>query len=180
MKIIENTPFSVFSLRLRGDALEGALLCIPAIIALSCLLSGVHQLFCKKGCCVIICRFCPLLHFPPHPLPVPFFRISVLIRTARKKEKSTMIEAKASRTRERKETVFNEKKTVRDFGRSDAGQQLRHECDGGRICTGTVHGLRSGESNHHGHAGTDIPRRNWGISMASPPFWKWMGSSSRT
>lgn len=83
-----------------------------------------------------------------------------------------MIEAKASRTRERKETVFNEKKTVRDFGRSDAGQQLRHECDGGRICTGTVHGLRSGESNHHGHAGTDIPRRNWGISMASPPFWK--------
>lgn len=29
-----------------------------------------------------------------------------------------MIEAKASRTRERKETVFNEKKTVRDFGSS--------------------------------------------------------------
>ena len=49
-----------------------------------------------------------------------------------------MIEAKASRTRERKETVFNEKKTVRDFGRSDAGQQLRHECDGGRIRTGTI------------------------------------------
>lgn len=32
-----------------------------------------------------------------------------------------MIEEKASRTRERKETVFNEKKTVRDFGSSDAG-----------------------------------------------------------
>ena len=29
-----------------------------------------------------------------------------------------MIEAKASRTRKRKETVFNEKKTVRDFGSS--------------------------------------------------------------
>ncbi|MEI3425993.1 MAG: hypothetical protein V8R10_05115 [Christensenellales bacterium] len=77
MKIIENTPFSVFSLRLRADALEGALLCIPPINAPPWLLSGIHQLFtqivCKKGCCVIIYRFCPLLHFPPHPLPVPFF-----------------------------------------------------------------------------------------------------------
>ena len=45
MKIIENTPFSVFSLRLRGDALEGALLCIPTIKAPSCLLLGIHQLF---------------------------------------------------------------------------------------------------------------------------------------
>lgn len=45
MKIIENTPFSVFSLRLRGDALEGALLCIPAINAPPWLLSGIHQLF---------------------------------------------------------------------------------------------------------------------------------------
>ena len=45
MKIIENTPFSVFSLRLRGDALEGALLCIPPINAPSCLLLGIHQLF---------------------------------------------------------------------------------------------------------------------------------------
>ena len=58
-------PFSVFSLRLRWNALEGALLSVASF--------GVHQLFCKKGCCVIICRFCPLLHFPPHPLPVPFF-----------------------------------------------------------------------------------------------------------
>ena len=40
MKIIENTPFSVFSLRLRADALEGALLCIPAIKAPLWLLSG--------------------------------------------------------------------------------------------------------------------------------------------
>lgn len=45
MKIIESTPFSVFSLRLRADALEGALLCIPTIMALSCLLLGIHQLF---------------------------------------------------------------------------------------------------------------------------------------
>lgn len=52
MKIIENTPFSVFSLRLRADALEGALLCIPTIIALSCLLleyiSCWHRLFVEK------------------------------------------------------------------------------------------------------------------------------------
>ena len=45
MKIIESTPFSVFSLRLRADALEGALLCIPPINAPSCLLLGIHQLF---------------------------------------------------------------------------------------------------------------------------------------
>lgn len=124
-----------------------------------------------------------LLPFPSFSslrFQIPFFPHISAEKNCSKKGKSAMIEAKASGPRERKETVFNEKKTVRDFGRSDAGQQLRHECDGGRICTGTVHGLRSGESNHHGHAGTDIPRRNWGISMASPPFWKWMGSSSRT
>ncbi|MFQ9274737.1 MAG: hypothetical protein ACLS7A_10835 [Christensenellales bacterium] len=48
MKIIENTPFSVFSLRLRGDALEGALLCIPAIKAPPWLLSGYISCFVKK------------------------------------------------------------------------------------------------------------------------------------
>ena len=67
MKIIENTPFSVFSLRLRGDALEGALLCIPTIKAPPCLLLGIHQLFtqivCKKSCCVIISMS---FRAPPH------------------------------------------------------------------------------------------------------------------
>lgn len=85
-----------------------------------------------------------------------------------------MIEAKASGPRERKETVFNEKKTVRDFGSSFGMSALAEESVQARFTdydqvnqTITVMPGR-------------IPRRNWGISMASPPFWKWMGSSSRT
>lgn len=38
-----------------------------------------------------------------------------------------MIEAKASGPRERKETVFNEKKTVRDFGSSFGMSALAEE-----------------------------------------------------
>ena len=139
---------------------------------------GVHQLFtqivCKKSCCVIIYSFCHSLHFPLSASQYRFFRISVLKRTARKKEKSAMIEAKASRTRERKETVFNEKKTVRDFGSSFGMSALAEESVQARFTdydqvnqTITVMPGR-------------IPRRNWGISMASPPFWRWMDSSSRT
>ena len=85
-----------------------------------------------------------------------------------------MIEAKASRTRERKETVFNEKKTVRDFGSSFGMSALAEESVQARFTdydqvnqTITLMPAR-------------IPRRNWGISMASPPFWRWMDSSSRT
>lgn len=48
MKIIENTPLQRVLPAVAGDALEGALLCIPTIKAPSWLLSGYISCFVKK------------------------------------------------------------------------------------------------------------------------------------
>ena len=118
-----------------------------------------------------------LLPFPSFSslrFQIPFFPHISAEKNCSKKGKSAMIEAKASGPRERKETVFNEKKTVRDFGSSFGMSALAEESVQARFTdydqvnqTITVMPGR-------------IPRRNWGISMASPPFWRWMDSSSRT
>ena len=178
MKIIESTPFSVSpcgceEMRWRG-------LCFAFRQLSHCrvffwgYISCLHRLFAKKVVAQSSTAFALSFIFPHTASQYRFFRISVLKRTARKKEKSAMIEAKASRTRKRKETVFNEKKTVRDFGSSFGMSAMAEESVQARFTdydqvnqTITVMPGR-------------IPRRNWGISMASPPFWRWMDSSSRT
>lgn len=177
MKIIESTPFSVSpcgcgQMRWRG-------LCFAFRQLSHCrvffwgYISCLHRLFAKK----LLRNHLQLLPFPSFSslrFQIPFFPHISAEKNCSKKGKSAMIEAKASGPRERKETVFNEKKTVRDFGSSFGMSALAEESVQARFTdydqvnqTITVMPGR-------------IPRRNWGISMASPPFWRWMDSSSRT
>ena len=177
MKIIESTPFSVSpcgcgQMRWRG-------LCFAFRQLSHCrvffwgYISCLYRLFAKKVVAQSSTAFAISFIFLS-PLPNTVFPHISAEKNCSKKGKSAMIEAKASGPRERKETVFNEKKTVRDFGSSFGMSALAEESVQARFTdydqvnqTITVMPGR-------------IPRRNWGISMASPPFWRWMDSSSRT
>lgn len=177
MKIIESTPFSVSpcgcgQMRWRGLCFAFRQLMHRRVFFWSTSAIGTDCLQ-KK----LLRNHLQLLPFPSFSslrFPIPFFPHISAEKNCSKKGKSAMIEAKASGPRERKETVFNEKKTVRDFGSSFGMSALAEESVQARFTdydqvnqTITVMPGR-------------IPRRNWGISMASPPFWRWMDSSSRT
>ena len=103
MKIIENTPFSVFSLRLRADALEGALLCIPPIKAPSCLLLGIHQLF---------------THFEKHTLRI----YRQFVRIASGPDKGKMMYTPLKNGKERTITALN---VLREAKRKQNEMHLR-------------------------------------------------------